>query len=54
MIETWHVTFQGTVDVDTLHTDHPHKQIFDALRDKQLSTVRIVSAAPLNTHREDD
>lgn len=54
MIESWHVTFQATVDVDTLSLEHPYKQIYDALRDKKIETVRIVSADPICTHKEDD
>ena len=53
MKETWYVTFQATVDVDTSHEDHPYKQIFDAVRDNNLSGIRIVSADPLLTIQED-
>lgn len=54
MTKTWFVSFQGTVDIDTTSTEIPYKQIYDAVRDNKLSTMRIVSADPINEHIVDD
>lgn len=54
MMETYHVVFQGNIEVDTCSVEHPYKQIYEALEKKELKHIRIVSADPLNTHREDD
>ena len=54
MLESWHVTFHGVVEVDTLSKDHPYKQIYDAVHTNGVNQIRIVTADPIGTHREDD